>query len=507
MPSDSVSTFLDRAQAHRLLNPDQVEQIVRQPDLSRMSLTELSNFLEQHRVLTQYQAEMVRQGRGEELHFAGYPVLEEVGPCPGGMAYRALHPSLRTAVILRRLRAEWFAPSDNAVAYVQRARAASTLTHPHLLPLLDAGVYRDEAYVVLEPPGDASDLDTLVRDIGPMPGILAVDYVRQAAAAVRVAHERGGWHGDIRPRNILVGPLLDTPKKDPTGRTIKRPGPASFVRVTELGLVPIRASVPAAPTDLDALSYLPPERLDAPAYSPRGDLYSLGATLFFLLTGRTPFPGATADEVMLRIRTAEPPPLEALRPDLAPALVSTVKQLLAKDPNLRPATAAELEARLAPFGRPEMPSPAPAPAPAAPLPAAVVVAMPAASSVFPTAQTVHTLPAGSESSNSYAGVAEWSDAAGGSAAGHSGAFSTSEAAAGPVARTISAKDKARTRMWLLLGALMHSLAVLGILYLCYINGVFGSTEESTPPPTTEPVKKEPIKKPVKKKPKPPMDDF
>jgi len=507
MPSDSVSTFLDRAHASRLINPDLLEQIVRQPDLSRMSLAELTNYLEQHRVLTPYQAQMIRLGRGEELHFAGYPILQELGPCPGGMAYAALHPSLRTPVVLRRLKADWLMPLDNAVAYVQRARAASTLTHPHLVPLLDAGTYRDEVYVVLEPPGDTSSLESLVKDIGPMPGVLAVDYVRQAAAAIRVVHERGGWHGDVRPRNLLLGPLVETSKPGPSGKPFRRPGPASIARVTELGLVPIRPNASLLLGDLDALGYLPPERLDAPNYSPRGDLYGLGATLFYLLTTRVPFPGMTANEVMLRVRSAEAPPLEAVRPDLPPGLVAVVKQLLAKDPNFRPSTVVELEAKLAPFGRPDLPSPMSTPAaPAAP-PVALLVHSPAASSVFPSAAPAASSVPTPSSSGSFSAGAEWPIVAGGSSSGHSGAFSMTTSSA-PARRAFSAADKARTRMWFLIGGILQVMAVLG---WCYLAGCFNTADESPSPASTPATSQDPPKKETPKKQPPkkkrPTDDL
>lgn len=511
MPSDSVASFLDRAQANRLLQPDQVQQLALQPDVSRMSLLDLTSYLEQHRILTPYQARMVRSGRGEELHFAGYPIQDELGPCPGGMAYRVLHPSLRTPLTLRRLRADWFAPADNASAYILRARAASTITHPHLLPILDSGAFQDEVYIVLEATTDLANLETLVREIGPMPAALAVDYIRQANAALSLVHDRGGWHGEVIPRHLLVGPLMETSRTGRDGLPLRRPGPNSIVKLAELGLVPIRPKASFWQKDLETLAYLPPERLDAPAYGPRGDLYGLGATLFYLLTGRPPFPGVSADEVQLRIRTAEPPPLEALRPDLPPPLVALIKQLLAKDSNLRPSSAAELEAKLAPFGRPPAPA-AGGPAPSAP-PAAVVVptAAPAAIPILGSAPPAAypAAPPPDPSSSSYAGIAEWSAAASGSSTSftlsHSGAFSMTQAASAPVRREITAADRARTRMWFLVGAVFQ---IAAILLWCYFLGCFDSSPESNPPSSNTPSDtspESPKKEPPKKK-KRPIDE-
>src|SRR6266545_353141 len=102
MPSDSIAGFLDRAQASRVLFPEQVEQLIRQPDIPQSDLNELCAYLRARGVLTQFQADAIREGRGHELNFAGYPVIDVIGPCPGGTAYRALHPSLRTPVVLRK---------------------------------------------------------------------------------------------------------------------------------------------------------------------------------------------------------------------------------------------------------------------------------------------------------------------------------------------------------------------------------------------------------------------
>src|ERR1700760_2683369 len=103
MPSDSVAGFLARAQASRVLFPEQVEQLIRQPDIPQSDLAALCSYLLVRGVLTQFQADSIRDGRGHDLNFAGYPVIDVIGPCPYGTAYRALHPALRTPLVLRRL--------------------------------------------------------------------------------------------------------------------------------------------------------------------------------------------------------------------------------------------------------------------------------------------------------------------------------------------------------------------------------------------------------------------
>ena len=311
MSSDSVASFLDQARASRLILPDQVDDLIRRPDVPRKDLAAVCDLLRDRGVLTAYQADLIRAGRVGELTFAGYPVIGELGPCPGGTAYRALHPSLRTPVVLRRIRPDWVEAGDNLSAYVQRAQAACPVVHPHLANLLDAGVYQDEPYATLEP-FDAADLHTLVADIGPMPATLAANYARQVALALQAAHARELVHGGVRPEAILVGPLgpLATPRPDGSHRF--RPTPTATVKLFELGLVPRSGGEP----------------------TPAGDVAALGATLHYLLTGHAP--------------TADGPTLEAQRPDLPTELAALVREMTVADPALTAAAVAERLARIAP---------------------------------------------------------------------------------------------------------------------------------------------------------------
>lgn len=456
MPSDSIAGFLDLAQASRVLFPEQVEQLIRQPDIPQTDLGALCAYLEERGALTRFQAAMLREGRGEELTFAGYPVLDEIGPCPGGTAYRALHPSFRTPVQLRRFRADALFPSDTTHALVQRAQAAAAVHHPYLVTLLDAGMHRGEAYAAIDLPADAGPLDVLVHEIGAMPGFLAAEYGRQTAAALRAAHERGLWHGDVRPANLLVGPM--TGKPGPDGAVKRRPAPNAAVRVAELGLVPVRPPVSEQMPPDEALPYLPPERTGGYIVpDTRGDLYGLGATLYHLLTGRPPFVGSSAAEVLDQVRTADPPPLAALRPDLPAGFAALVHHLLSKQPEYRPLTAFDVEQALIPFCRPGS-----VPAPAAPSDSGpVLMAVPPSDVILPGAEA---RPAPAD---------EW---------GTSEAFSTAHAAAGPAPRRqLSAQDKTRTRLLVILGLCLH-LSAVGLL-IAWLSGAFDSTPTPEPAPT------------------------
>jgi len=450
MPSDSIASFLDEAKAQRVLIPEQVEHLIRQPDVPQQNLTALCEYLEARGALTRFQADALRSGRGADLVFAGYPVLDEIGPCPGGTAYRALHPSLRTPVVLRKFRADALQPADSPADLAQRARTFPTY-HPNLLVPLDAGEFGGEFYAAVEEPGDAATLDQLVVEIGPMPTFLAAEFGRQAASALGTVDDRGLWHGDVRPATLLAGPM--TVKTAADGSTKRRPAPNAAVKVAELGLVPLRPAAAASPPATDALPYLPPERVDGAIHDGRGDQYGLGASLYYLLTGRPPFAGSDADELLVKVRSADPVPLGTLRPDLPPAFVAVVERLMAKRPEARFPRTADAEAALVPFCR-AAPTPAAGPVHPTPVPEAAAV---------PESVETYSAPAD-----------EWGA---GDAAIH---FTTAHAAEGRVYKERTPQQKSRTRLLIVLGLCLHTSATL--LGVGWLLGWFDRAPEPTPVP-------------------------
>lgn len=280
--------------------------------------------------------------------FAGYTLTAELGPCNGGVAFRATHPSFPTPVVLRKLRAELLGPGNDPEIYVAHARAASAVINPHLVRLLDAGIHDGEPFVVVEL-FEGADLETLVRDIGPMPTSLACAYIQQAASGLSAAHIVGLTHGNLCPGVLVVGPLV--PRQTPNGSPAVRPAPDAVAKVSELGLVPHRSAAAgwaeSAPS-ADTFRFLPPERVTNAESTPAGDVYGLGATLFFLLTNRGPLDADTATEMISRITTTSPIPLKQLRPDVPDDLAWLIGEMLAKDPLTRP-TMSAVDARLARF--------------------------------------------------------------------------------------------------------------------------------------------------------------
>jgi serine/threonine protein kinase len=461
MPSDSIAGFLDHAQASRVLFPEQVEQLIRQPDIPQSDLASLCAYLLSRGVLTRFQADALREGRGHELNFAGYPVLDVLGPCRGGAAYQALHPSLRTPLVIRKFSADGFAPTDSPAAVVGRARSIGTIAHPNILALLDAGVYQGQPYAVIDQPADAVDLATMMKEVGgAMPGFLAAEYGWAVASALRAIHERGGWHGEVRPGVLLVGPVLT--KAKPDGGVRRRPAPNASVKLTEAGLVPVGAPAAAAPPPAEVLAYLPPERIDGNAHGPRGDIYSLGATLYMLLAGRPPFEGDSPGELLGQVRAAAPLPLSALRPDLPVELAALVAQMMAKRPEDRPQTAYDVCQALAPFCRPGT-------LPAAPQPVAAPEVQPVAVGFSHAEEVPEGLAPPPETDGWGVDPNAFAEA---QAASHADTTPRRR-------RQLTARDKSRTKLWIALGLCLHMTAVAMIVG--YAFGAFDGLFQSAPP--------------------------
>ncbi|MCS7020936.1 MAG: protein kinase [Gemmataceae bacterium] len=492
MPSDSIAGFLHQAQSQRLLFPEQIERLLQEPDWPQQGLEQFCEYLLERGVLTPYQAQALREGRGHELNVGGYPVIEALGPCPGGHAFKVLHPTLRLPLVMRRIRWEDAQLGEPAEVFFQRLRRWGQWQHPHVVAALDIGRTDDEIFIVLDPLADHADVQTLTAELGgPMPAPLAVDVLRALAATLRLLHEQGGCHGAICPAHLLLGPLRD--KTLPDGSHRRRPSRDATIKLAELGLLPRLAPIRQQPPPLDRLAYLPPECLDDPSPTAAGDVYALGATLYFLLTARPPFKGDTPQAIIDAISTAPLKPLARLRPDAPEPLATLVERMLERDPVRRPSAAeveqvaAELSTIVAPAISSQGPLPESPPHAAASLPPATdladeapPVAEPVSGRHLPVAIPVSAAPADRTS--------DWNE----TWSGHLAA--TAGQAPPRRARPLTDQERARSRRLFILGGLLHLTAVT--LLLLWIFGAFSSSPAPEPDPAP---KKEQKNQPPKTK--------
>lgn len=315
-------------------------------------------------MLTAYQVEQIRIGFGDSLVLGQYAILDRLGE--GGMAqvYKAEHIIMKRQVALKVIATRpWndpehaFGPNEetgwsredvitprqsspqrersepNAIdRFHQEVRIAAQLDHPNIVRAFDAAEASGLFFLVMEYV-DGIDLGRRVSEEGPLPVGLACDYMRQAARGLQYAHERGLIHRDIKPSNLLLSQ-------------------SGVVKILDLGLArlagAVRDNYPAVNTDSDdsglagTPDYMAPETAqDSRCADIRSDLYSLGCTFYFLLTGQVPYPGGGWPEKLLRHQLDSAPSVYVMRPDV-PAEVSAILQcLMAKDPANRFATPAD----------------------------------------------------------------------------------------------------------------------------------------------------------------------
>ena len=246
-----------------------------------------------------------------------------------GEVYRAHDPRLGRDVAIKVLHSSVTLDADRRQRFELEARAAGGLSHPNIVAVYDIGSEDGALYVVQE----LLEGETLRERLraGPLPARKALDYALQAARGLAAAHAKGIVHRDLKPENLFL-------TKD--GR----------LKILDFGLAKLTASRAAsadatsAPTEalgtqpgmvLGTIGYMSPEQVRGLAVDHRSDLFSLGAILFEMLTGRRAFQGASAADTMSAILKEEPADVSAINPNLSPGLERIIRHALEKNPDER----------------------------------------------------------------------------------------------------------------------------------------------------------------------------
>jgi serine/threonine-protein kinase len=292
--------------------------------------------------LTAYQAEELLAGRGGELVLGQYVVLALLGEGGMGKVLKARHRLMKRVVALKVIRPALLADPRAVQRFRREIEAVSRLSHPNIVAAYDANQVGDTHFLVMEYV-EGTDLARVVKERGPLPAGVACEYVRQAAVGLQHAHEQGLVHRDIKPHNLL---LAKAPGSPPAGWGV--------VKLLDMGLARLHSADGDGLTNTGAVmgtpDFIAPEQAaDSHRVDIRADLYSLGCTLYFLLTGEPPFPGGTLLEKLFKHQYVAPRPVELRRPDLPPGVAAAVGKLLAKRPEERYQTPAELAEALAPL--------------------------------------------------------------------------------------------------------------------------------------------------------------
>jgi serine/threonine protein kinase len=284
--------------------------------------------------LNKWQVEQLKHGQ-TQFRLGDYLVTDSIGRGGMGEVYKAVHTMMGRVEAIKVL--PQYKSTPTAIAsFTREIRAQAQMDHPNLVRASYAGHHANVYYLVTEyVPG--TDLRKFVRARQRLTMNEAATIISQAAKGLAYAHSRGMIHRDIKPGNLLV---------TPDGQT----------KVSDLGLAGFLnegdGADPRAGKTVGTADYLAPELIQDPkALSPAVDVYSLGCTLYYAVTGKVPFPGGTTREKALRHIDGNPLKPSRINSELSDEFVEVIAAMMEKDPAKRIQTAVEVVERLAPWVR------------------------------------------------------------------------------------------------------------------------------------------------------------
>jgi len=319
----SLEQFTESLVESGLMIAEEIDTLMGQLPESEKPRTakDLARLLCRRRMLTDFQARAAYLGKTKGLVLGNYVVLDAIGRGGMGRVYKAIHRRMRRTVALKVLHSAVISSKEAADRFQREVEAAAKLVHPNIVTAFDADEADGICFLAMQHVA-GENLSDLVRKSGMLEVEKSLDYVLQAANGLQYAHARGVIHRDVKPSNLML---------DAQGT----------VKILDMGLARLRrevdpeisnaASLTESGQAIGTLDYMSPEQsLDSQQADERSDIYSLGCTLHYLLTGRPVYDGSTITERILARHEAPIPSLRDVRQDVAPRLDRVFQKMVAK---------------------------------------------------------------------------------------------------------------------------------------------------------------------------------
>jgi len=329
MAVESAEEFFAILEKSKLLTPSQLAE-ARRVASDTEDPTAIARTLAKQGLISRWQAGQLLAGRSS-FFLGKYRLIELLGRGGMGGVFLAEHVTMNRRVALKTISRQVSRDRVSLERFFAEARAVAALDHPNIVRAYSVDDEGDRYYLVMEYV-EGEDLQHMVDRDGPLDVDRAIDYIRQAADGLDHAHQRKMVHCDIKPSNLLV-----------TAQGV--------VKILDLGLARLGGGDSDVSLGDDRLmgsvDYMAPElALKSPDLDGRADIYSLGCTLYFLLAGHPPFPQGTLHERILKHQTQDPPDIREERPKVPAEVAAACEKMMAKQPEDRYQTAAEVSQTL-----------------------------------------------------------------------------------------------------------------------------------------------------------------
>lgn len=341
MPAPTnVSEFIDVVRRSGLVAEDRLQaelDFLKSSSSPPQNIDQLAGAFLRDGLLTRFQAKQMKLGRYKRFEIAGkYRLLELLGIGGMGAVYLCEHTFMKRLVALKVLPVEKLEDPSALGRFYREARAVAAMDHPNIVRAYDIDKYEQIHFLVMEYV-DGTSIQEVVAKHGPIDPLRAANYIAQSAHGLHHAQELGLVHRDIKPGNLLL----------------ERTG---IIKILDMGLARFFDQKSDNLTEkfdnncvLGTADYLAPEQAVSNVVDIRADIYALGGTMYFMLTGQSPFPDGTIASKLMAHQSIDPKPVTDFRRDVENDLLAVLHKMMRKNPDERYQSPLELADALQPW--------------------------------------------------------------------------------------------------------------------------------------------------------------